>query len=243
MYKNVIALCLVLVFGALPGMLMASPNAETVNNGGVTLFSVNDDLLGIVVHADKKIMLYQINPQNVALKAIRTWHYDAQYSEMLRTMVEEGCYPKGSRVDATASPNKLVDFFKRAGLKFNPAAKITSLGSGGKSASGGSNPTILLGTSTTQGLLVILDIENVALVVYNVGSQGITFLMCRSLIMDLQIPLFYPAVTSGTPLNVRQELVIMQRKLEKERLPNEAVPFKVTEHPFVTQELGTTIEE
>ena len=60
--------------------------AESVTNGGVTMMTVGDSMLCLLMHEDKRILMYKVSatPATIALKSVRTWDLDdgdAQYLE------------------------------------------------------------------------------------------------------------------------------------------------------------------
>ncbi len=216
---------------------------ETVSNGAVTMFNVGEYVVGLLLHQEKKILIYRIStaPNNISLKSVRTWHYDVQYANTLKTLLSDGMYPK--TLDSKNGPMRLHSYFTRKkdeAFDFNPGYQIPGL-SGGGTSSGGGDLSLAVEFSGNQGTLIILDAKHSALVTYRVTEQTLEHMGTRSILLDAQIPIAYPQSGGKNPLYVRKELLALKdalnRKFEKESRNNpdfeKAVPFEVEDLPVV----------
>ncbi|MFH1708206.1 MAG: hypothetical protein ABIF71_09850 [Planctomycetota bacterium] len=220
----------------------AAMAGETVSNGAVSMFSIGNGILGILLHADKKLLVYEITDRTLALKGVRTYHYDGQFARTISTLKMEGTYPlRGRLIDTAAAPFALYeDLFKKEEYTFDPKYKVPGLAE--KSSGGGGDLALLIEKSTSEGLLVILDAKNAALLVYVINKQKIQFVTCRSIMMEAQIPLFFPAANDSTvPTALRRDLVEIAKDFgpkDKQGKPNRDLPeggvgFEVVELPYV----------
>lgn len=222
--KKIVIVCLIAVLSSV------SLYGETQTNGSVTLSSVGDDTLVIMLHARKKMLVYQVNQRVCALKAVRTWHYDAQLAYGIKTGYHSGVYPRETMVDSQANPIRLQKWMKAQGYTFNPNYTVQGLGRGG--SGGGGDVTVSFQLSRANGLVVILDAENYALLVYEVNPREIKFCLCRSILAEVQIPFHYPGrVTKPSPLEVRSVLQKLEKEINKN---NPQIPFVIKE----VKELG-----
>ena len=170
--------------------------------------------------------MYQVNNQGkCALRAVRTWHYDAQIANGLITNYHSGVYPRATLVDSQANPVNLRKWMRKQGYEFNPAYSIKGFG---KSSGGsGGDLTVSFALSGTSGLTVILDTEHFALLVYEVNARGVKFCVCRSILAEIQIPFYFPdKVAKPNPLEIRKKLLDLAKDINKK---NPKYPLKVKE--------------
>jgi len=205
--------------------------AETQSNGSITMTSNGDDILAIMIHESKKILIYQVNQRNCALKAVRTWHYDAQFAYGIKTDYHSGVYPRETLVDSQANPLRLRIWMTKQGYAFDPNYSVKGLGRSGGSGLGG-DLVVNFELTKTNGLLVILDAENYALLIYQINAREIKFCVCRSILAEIQIPFYYPGrIAEPTPLRVREMLKALEKEINKK---NPTIPFVMKE----VKELG-----
>lgn len=202
--------------------------AETRSNGNVTMSSVGDNLLVIMINSSKKIFLYQVSNQGkCALKAVRTWHYDAQFANGLKTECHSGVYPRKTLVDSRANGLEIIKWMKASTYVFDPEFSMQGFGTSGSLSGSGRDISVCFEISRTSGLYVILDMENYALLLYHLNGQGITFRSCRSIFAELQIPYYYPGTAAKNPLVIRHQLLAMKEAIDKQ---NPAVEFEFQEY-------------
>lgn len=225
---GIIVLCAALWCG-MPALV----EAESVSNGTMTMFTVGDNVLTILLHAEKKILVYRVavTPATIALKSVRTWHYDGQFANTLKTLAADGTYPN-RKIDNNSSPSTIAAWLKLVKVVFNPEFKIPGVNAVAPGV--GADLSITFNPSSTEALLVLFDAKNSALLVYRIKEQGVDFLACRSIIADVQIPIFYPAEMQDTPAAIRDDLKKAEEKLPKgKKLPQPGVEFVVEDMEYV----------
>jgi hypothetical protein len=204
-------------------------HAETRSNGSVTMSSVGDDMLVILLHGHKKILMYKVNSQGAcALKTVRTWHYDCQFANGLKTLYHSGTYPKDSVVDNKANGLKIVEWMVKQKYVFDPEYQAQGLGKTGSSSGG--DLAVHFERSRTSSLMVILDSETYSLLLYEVNGQGVFFRSCRSILAEIQIPFYFPAKMPDNPVMIRNLLKGLEKAINKKK---PEIPFVVKEIPEV----------
>jgi len=198
--------------------------ADTRSNGDVTMSSIGDNLLVIMINSSKKILLYQVSNQGkCALKGVRTWHYDAQFANGLKTECHSGVYPRKTLVDSRANGLEVIKWMKASSYVFDPKFSMPGFGTNSAGSGSGGDLSVCFDISRTSGLYAILNMENYAILLYHVNAQGITFRSCRSIFAEVQIPYYFPGTTAKNPLVIRNQLLGMKEAIDKQK---PKIPFE-----------------
>jgi hypothetical protein len=240
-YRHVLLIALLATAVIFPPV---DTRAETVTNGGITMFNIGDNLVGLLIHKEKKILMYQITvaPNNIALKSVRTWHYDAQYANTIKTLESDGMYPRN--LDPKNGPLRVLSYFKsrrdQTFTEFKPDYKIPGLAD--SQGVGGGDLCLTLESSGNLGVLIILDAKNSALITYRASGQGLEHMGTRTILLDAQIPISYPTTGNKTPLAVRKDLLKVQNDLRRMMKKHEGKKGYENAQPFEVDELQRVIE-
>jgi hypothetical protein len=221
----------------LPGLMYG----DMADNGKIKLFTVGNNVLTIMLNSEKRMLTYRIaaTPASIALKGVRTWHYDAQMARTLTTLSLDGTYPN-KKIDNDMHPQKVIEWMKKHDYKPSLTPKVGGLGqAAAKGGSSGGTLSVTFEVSRTESLLVLLDAENYALLLYRIKERGIEFLACRSILLDVQIPAVFPAETPNSPLKIRAKLKAIKEDLDKKYkrgYPKGAIPFEWDDAPGLIPE-------